>query len=133
MIQKKRTAAIIFNDQRAILMVMWKWHEELRTPWWTIEEWESELECLARELQEETWLILSDATFVQKFEWPSAYTPNTTVHNFVYLCDVRGTITIDNEIAAYIRLDKDSYKTKKYKHVPADIQVFDYLLANNIR
>jgi len=69
-----RTAinSAIINDDKEILLV--KKRDTWILPWWKPEKWETDLECLSREVSEElNWAELKNIQFYGNFIWQTPY------------------------------------------------------------
>lgn len=64
--------SVIINDDKEILLV--KKRDTRILPWWKPEEWETDLECLNREVEEElNWAKLKNIRFYGNFIWKTPH------------------------------------------------------------
>ncbi len=119
MITSTRIAAIIIHEDK-LLMLKGKWYEELRTPWWKIDNNESQEECLQRELQEEINATIETVNFFKTYEWPSFYNLERYIIQHIYIVTLvdYNWLQAAHEIEKIVRLSKDEFLTKKYSMIP---------------
>ena len=64
--------SVIINEDKEILLV--KKRDTWILPWWKPEEWESDLDCLDREISEElNWAKLKNIRFLGSFVWQTPH------------------------------------------------------------
>lgn len=69
---RKAVSAAIINENKEILLV--KKRDSWILPWWKINEWESDLECLEREISEElNWADLYNTHLYWSFIWKTPH------------------------------------------------------------
>ena len=59
---KRSWYGIVYDERDGTILLNRCWNGKYNNPWWTIEEWETELEWTIRDLKEETWY--NDFSFV---------------------------------------------------------------------
>lgn len=132
MITKTRVAAAIIQDGK-LLMLKWHGYDELWTPWGKMDEWESNEECLARELKEELGIDLISAIFFKTYSWPSFYHPENTTVQHIYVATIQWNIIPDAEIESYIWLTKDDFINKLFPMIPiTQEEIIPDLITANI-
>lgn len=109
---RKIGAAILKNNQLLVVSKK-KSPDHYMLPGGKLEKGETDLEALARELQEELRLELVSSTLLGNFETTSMF-GTESMFLTVYVVEVEGEPTPDNEIGAY-------------KWIPIDIQESEYL------
>ncbi len=114
---KTRVAAIIIQDGK-LLMLKGYGYEELWTPWGKMDEWETNEECLSRELDEELGVKLTSAIFFKTYSWPSFYHSESITIQHIYVAMIEWDINPDAEIESCVWLSKDDYINKLYPMIP---------------
>jgi 8-oxo-dGTP diphosphatase len=119
---RTRIAAMIIRDGK-LLMLQGKdkagiVRPELWTPGGKIELGETDEDCLRRELQEEIGVQFVSARFFGEYQSKSHYRDYGMTRSKVYIVNVEGKITPDNEIVAYFWLSHSDFKNKKYPMIP---------------
>jgi len=108
-----RIAAIIIQDGK-LLMEKGKTATELWTVGGKLEEGESDIDCLRRELREELCVDLVSAKFFKEYQGFSFYNPDTRMIQRVYIVTISGIAKPNAEIESIILLSKEDFEQKKY-------------------
>jgi len=114
---KTRIVAMIVQDER-LLMEKGEDSIELWTPGGKLEEGESDIECLRRELREELCVDLVSAKFFKEYHGFSFYNPDMRMIQRVHIVTISGTPKPDAEIESVIFLSKEDFEQKKYPMIP---------------
>lgn len=65
---RKAVSAAIINDNKEILLV--KKRDTWILPWWKPEKWETDIDCLEREISEElSWASLKNPSYYRSVTW----------------------------------------------------------------
>ncbi len=128
---KTRIVWIVINDKEEILLQQWHGYEELRTPGGKVDEGESDIECLERELQEEMHAKLLSAEWFGEFSGKSFYSDHIIV-NRVYIAQISGDLHPGEEVERLVRVSKKEYILKIHKMIPSNEEIFDQLIERGI-
>jgi len=112
--EKTRIAAIIIKDNKILLVKGADKYKEYWTPGGTLEEGETELECLKRELKEELNIKLVSSTFFKEYKAKSPYHADTITISRIYIAKVSGEPKAGREIKDYVWMSKDDFNNNKY-------------------
>ena len=128
---RPRVAAIIIQEQK-LLMVQGGF-PELWTPGGKLQEWETEEECLRRELKEEISVEISDLSFFKEYRWVSFYNPEIPLIQKIYIASITGEIKPDAEIDNFVRLSREDFLQKKFAMIKWDLEeIIPDLIKENI-
>jgi 8-oxo-dGTP diphosphatase len=111
-----RIAAMVIQNGK-LLLLKGKNHKELWTPGGKIDEGETDLQCLARELKEEIGVELVRADFFKTYVGKSFYNPEKTTEQRIYITSIKGEIKPDAEIESFIWLSKEDFEKRKFLHI----------------
>lgn len=108
---RQRVAAIIIQDKK-ILLVKDKRSDFYEMPGGKIEEWETHLTTLQREIHEEMWVEVRDAEYYFSFDlWNTTYHVDQTDH--AYLVSIEGSPMPSAEIIETGRFSQADIAGKK--------------------
>ncbi|MFA7191999.1 MAG: NUDIX domain-containing protein [Candidatus Paceibacterota bacterium] len=110
---KTRIAGIIIRDNK-ILLLIGRGYSNLWTPGGRLEDGESDIDCLRRELKEEINVDLVSSKFFKEYKTSSFYNPEKELIERVYICEVKGEIKPDAEIESFVWFSKDDFENKKF-------------------
>ena len=98
----KSTWIIIQNKNKEILFLKRKSNWLWTLPWWKIEDWESDLDCAYRELEEETWIT---GIPLQIYSYNTSFTNNKHWLEAIYIWYIEDdTIIRNNEINIFEKI-----------------------------
>lgn len=117
--ERIRIAAMIIKDCK-LLLVKTNKYKEYWTPGGKLEEGESEVECLRRELSEELNVKLTSAQFFKKYVSKSFYDKNAITINVAYTANISGEPKVGKEINSYIWMSKNEFENSKYPLIPSE-------------
>jgi ADP-ribose pyrophosphatase YjhB (NUDIX family) len=120
--KRVRVAAIIIHDKKLLLVKGPKKYKEFWTPGGKLEEGESDIDCLKRELKEELNAKVILSKFFREYASKSPYHKNTITINKTYLIKISGKIKIGSEVQAFIWMSKKEFEEKKYPLIEAERQ-----------
>jgi 8-oxo-dGTP diphosphatase len=109
-----RIVAIAVKDNRLLLVKGSEKYKEYWTPGGKLEEGESELECLKRELKEELNVKLTSAKFFKEYIGKRPYEEDALSTSRVYIAEISGEIKVGNEIKNHVWMSKDEFNNNKY-------------------
>lgn len=112
--ERTRIVAIIVKNDRLLLVKGSDKYKEYWTPGGKLEEGESELECLKRELNEELNVNLTSAKFFKEYIAKSPYEENVISINKVYIASISGEIKTAKEIKNIVWISKEEFNKNKY-------------------
>lgn len=92
--------AVIMKEGKILVIDKIKDNNNILTilPWWKLEEWETSIDCLIREIKEEIWINITwwDIwEFLWSIHWES---PSSNIHSEVSLYQINTIISISNII-----------------------------------
>lgn len=107
-------SAVILNEQNELLLVRKKESSFFQLAGGKIQENETELETLVREIKEETGLIIpqDSFSFLGLHTTKAVNEDNTLVHGYIYTVRLKHkkTPVAANEIEEFAWINKDNYK-----------------------
>ena len=99
---------LVYDEKDGTILLNVYWNDKYATPWWTIEEWETDLEWAIREIKEETWY--NDFSFVAEL---------ACVQSFYY-APRKETWRENNAKYFLFKLNSDSQQPKKLTEFESD-------------
>jgi len=114
MIERIRIVGIIVTNGKLLLVKGNDNFKEFWTPGGKLNEGESEVDCLKRELYEELSVQLKSSDFIGEYVSPSPYHENVITIQKIYVAKISGELNPSNEIQNYIWMTKEEYKEHKY-------------------
>ncbi|MDD5191932.1 MAG: NUDIX domain-containing protein [Candidatus Nanoarchaeia archaeon] len=109
-----RIVAIIVKNNKLLLVKGSDKYKEYWTPGGKLEEGETELECLKRELNEELNVKLISAKFFKEYVAKSPYEKDVMTISRVYITNISGEIKAAEEIKNNVWMSKDEFNKNKY-------------------
>jgi len=118
--QKTRIAAIIIKNNKLLLVKGADKYKEYWTPGGTLEDGETDLECLKRELDEELNVKLVSSKFFREYLSPSAYHKDCIITNKVFIVNISGEPKGGKEIQGYVWMSKEDFNNNIYPLIEGD-------------
>ncbi len=112
--EKTRIAGVVIKNGK-LLFLKGKGYEELWVPGGTLEEGETNEECLKREFKEEIGVDITEMKFFKEYDGFSFYRPTQKLNWTVYIVKIDGEIKPDAEIESFLWLSKEDFLKEKYK------------------
>ena|SRR3989344_5678392 len=116
--QKIRVAAIIIKGKKILFVKGSDKYKEYWTPGGKLEEGETELECLKRELKEELNVKFTSAKFYKEYISESFYKKGLILLNKVYIVNIKGELKPGKEVKSYFWISKPEFIKKKSFFIP---------------
>ena len=107
---KRSWYGIVYDERDGTILLNKCWNGRYTNPWWTIEEWEAELEWTIRELKEETWY--NDFSFVAELACAQSF----------YYAPRKETWRENNAKYFLFKLNSDSQQPKNLTKFESDYQ-----------
>ena len=107
---KRSWYGIVYDERDGTILLNRCWNGKYNNPWWTIEEWETELEWTIRELKEETWY--NDFSFVAELACAQSF----------YYAPRKETWRENNAKYFLFKLNSDSQQPKNLTKFESDYQ-----------
>ncbi len=137
-IKKHVVAIIIYNNKKEILLQKrWKYSkygEERSFFWWSIEQWESTLSAIKREIKEELWIKIIEEELL--YLWQTKHF--IIAHQTNYIRDIYAIKSsqeeyIDNEAywAHFIHIGQIK-KLKMITNITQEYEIIKTLFSNNL-
>ena len=105
---KKSWYWLVYDEKDGTILLNVYWNDKYTTPWWTIEEWETDLEWAIREIKEETWY--NDFSFVAELACAQSF----------YYAPRKETWRENNAKYFLFKLNSDSQQPKKLTEFESD-------------
>ena len=99
---------LVYDEKDGTILLNVYWNDKYATPWWTIEEWETDLEWAIREIKEETWY--NDFSFVAELACAQSF----------YYAPRKETWRENNAKYFLFKLNSDSQQPKKLTEFESD-------------
>lgn len=128
--ERIRIVAIIIRNHKLLLVKGADQYKEFWTPGGGLEDGESELECLKRELHEELNVELVSAKFFRDYVAKAPYDADIITRSRVYIAEISGEIKTGEEIKSFIWMSKKDYTSNKY---PLIITTRDKIIPDLIK
>jgi len=107
---KKSWYWFVYDERDGTILLNMYWNGKYATPWWTIEEWDTDLEWAIREIKEETWY--NDFSFVAELACTQSF----------YYAPRKETWRENNAKYFLFKLNSDSQQSKKLTEFESDYQ-----------
>lgn len=105
---KKSWYWLVYDEKDGTILLNVYWNDKYATPWWTIEEWETDLQWTIREIKEETWY--NDFSFVAELACAQSF----------YYAPRKETWRENNAKYFLFKLNSDSQQPKKLTEFESD-------------
>jgi len=113
--ERTRIAALIIQNKKLLLVKGSDEYKEFWAPGGKLEQGETELECLKRELAEELSAKLINAEFFAEYLGKSPYEKDTLTRSRAYLATISGELIPGKEIKRFVWMSKEEYLERKYE------------------
>jgi len=107
---KKSWYWLVYDERDGTILLNMYWDGKYANPWWTIEEWETDLEWTIREIKEETWY--NDFSFVAELACAQSF----------YYAPRKETRRENNAKYYLFRLNSDSKQPQNLTEYESDYQ-----------